>query len=262
VRVVAIRAVLFDLFDTLVDLHLDRLPEVSVRGRRTHSTYPFLHAALREHADVPFDRFAEVLAQVDAESHRVMFVERREVPTRERFATLATRLGVGAPELPDLLTRVHMDQVVGCVTVLEHHVPLLASLHQKARLGVCSNFTHAPAALRVIRDAGLAPYLDVVVISEDVGVRKPRPEIFEEALRQLGTSAAETVHVGDNLAADVGGAAAVDMRAVWITRRVNDLHAALQGYAGPWPAARVRDLAELPERLGELEQGRALGGRA
>ncbi len=254
-RAVAIRAVLFDLFDTLVDLHMDRLPEVSVGGRRTHSTYPFLHAALGEHADVPFERFAEVLAQVDAESQRTMFIEKREVPTRLRFATLAARLGIDAPGLPELLTDVHMDKVVGCVTTLAHHVPLIASMREQVRLGVCSNFTHAPAALRVIREAGLAPHLDVVVISEDVGVRKPRPEIFEEALRQLGTTAAETVHVGDNLAADVGGAAAAGMRAVWITRRVGDPHKALQGHPGPWPAGRVRDLAELPAQLAELERG-------
>jgi FMN phosphatase YigB (HAD superfamily) len=251
---VALRAVLFDLFDTLVDLHMDRLPEVRLRGRRMHSTYPFLYEALRGHLDstLSFEAFAEALATVDAEVQAVVHTERREVPTRQRFRLLVERLGLGAPELPDLLTEVHMDQVVRCVSVLDHHAPLLAGLHTGLRLGVCSNFTHTPAAVRVIELAGLAPHLDAIVVSEEVGVRKPRKEIFDEALRRLGVSAAEAVHVGDNLAADVAGAAALGMRTIWLTRCVRDTHAALRGYAGPWPAGRMHDLAELPRVLATL----------
>jgi HAD superfamily hydrolase (TIGR01509 family) len=251
---VALRAVLFDLFDTLVDLHMERLPEVQVRGRRVHSTYPFLYQALSSHLDsVPsFEIFAETLALVDAEVHGVMQSERREVPTRERFQRFVARLDLGTAELPELLTRVHMDELVRCVSVLDHHVPLLADLHDDLRLGVCSNFTHTPAALRVIEQAGLAPHLDTVVVSEEIGVRKPRKEIFEEALRRLGVSAAEAVHVGDNLAADVAGAAAVGMKTVWLTRCVRDPHAALRDYTGPWPLGRMQDLAELPQVLRTL----------
>ena len=251
---VALRAVLFDLFDTLVDLHMDRLPEVQLRGRRTRSTSPFLYEALRSHLGsvLSFEAFADTLATVDAELHAVMHAERREVPTLERFRLLAQRLGLSAPELPELLTRVHMDQVVRCVSVLDHHAPLLAGLHSGLRLGVCSNFSHTPAALRVIEQAGLAPHLDAVVVSEEVGVRKPRKEIFAEALGRLGVSAAETVHVGDNLAADVAGAAALGIRTLWLTRCVRDTHAALRDYAGPWPAGRMRDLAELPGMLAAL----------
>jgi FMN phosphatase YigB (HAD superfamily) len=245
---VALQAVLFDLFDTLVDLHMDRLPEVQLRGHRRHSTYPFLYEALCGQLDstLSFETFADALSSVDEEVHAVMQAERREVPTRKRFRLLIERLGLSAPQLPELLTQVHMDQLVRCVSVLDHHVPLLADLHTTLRLGVCSNFTHAPAALRVIEQAGLAPHLDAIVVSEQVGFRKPRKEIFDEALRRLGVSAAETVHVGDNLAADVAGAAGVGMRTIWLTRCVRDTHAALRGYPGPWPAGRLHDLAELP----------------
>lgn len=250
----AFRAVVFDLFDTLVDLHMDRLPEVQLRGRRMHSTYPFLYEALRGHLDaaLSFEAFADALATVDAEVHEVMHAERREVPTRQRFARLVERLRLDAPELPELLTDVHMEHLIRCVSVLDHHVPLLAQLHGELKLGVCSNFTHTPAALRVLEEAGLAPHLDAIVVSEEVGVRKPRKEIFDEALRRLGVSAEEAVHVGDNLAADVAGAAAVGMRTLWLTRCVRDPHAVLRGYTGPWPAGRMQDLAELPRVIATL----------
>ncbi|HKE11539.1 MAG TPA: HAD family hydrolase [Myxococcota bacterium] len=251
---VALRAVLFDLFDTLVDLHMDRLPEVQLRGRRLRSTYPFLYDAVRSRLDptLSFEAFADVLAGVDQEVHGVMHTERREVPTRQRFQRLVERLALDAPGLPELLTEVHMERMVRCVSVPDHHVPLLADLHRGLKLGVCSNFTHTPAALRVLEEAGLAPHLDAIVVSEEIGVRKPRKEIFDEALRRLSVSASEAVHVGDNLAADVAGAAGVGMRTIWLTRCVQDTHAALRGYTGPWPAGRLSDLAGLPGVLPTL----------
>jgi len=44
-----------------------------------------------------------------------------------------------------------------------------------------------------------------------VGYRKPHPMIFRTALNKMGLAAAETLFVGDNLAADVGGAGKIGM---------------------------------------------------
>jgi len=54
----------------------------------------------------------------------------------------------------------------------------------------------------------------VLVYSEEVGLRKPDPEIFLHACRRLGVEAGATMYVGDNLATDVQGAAAVGMTTV------------------------------------------------
>ena len=45
-------AVTFDLFDTVVDLHMEDLPEFSVGGQRLRGTHGFLHALVAEHSDV------------------------------------------------------------------------------------------------------------------------------------------------------------------------------------------------------------------
>jgi 2-haloacid dehalogenase len=57
-----------------------------------------------------------------------------------------------------------------------------------------------------------------VVTSEDVGAYKPARAMFTRALAALGLAAHEVLHVGDSLAADVAGAHAAGIRAVWINR--------------------------------------------
>ncbi len=58
-----------------------------------------------------------------------------------------------------------------------------------------------------------------VVTSEDVAAYKPSPRVFQQALAVLGLSAEEVLHVGDSLSADVAGARAAGIGAVWVNRR-------------------------------------------
>lgn len=62
----------------------------------------------------------------------------------------------------------------------------------------------------------LRPLLDVVVVSETVGVKKPDALIFKTAVEALGVAAAETIFVGDHPRNDALGAAAFGMQAVWL----------------------------------------------
>ena len=88
----------------------------------------------------------------------------------------------------------------------------------------------------------------MIVISEEVDVRKPARGIFDALSGRLGIAPERILHVGDQLVADVAGAAAVGMRTAWITRGVRDRDAALAAFDGPSPDLEIRDLAEL-ERL-------------
>ena len=56
-----LRAVVFDLFDTLVDEDRDRLPQVEVLGTRIHCTHSILHEVIAEHADIDFDTDVDLL---------------------------------------------------------------------------------------------------------------------------------------------------------------------------------------------------------
>lgn len=243
------RAVSLDLFDTLVDIHMDRLPLVEIAGRRIPSTYGLLHGASVHRHGLDFESFAATLGAVDRELRDAMQRRHVEVATLERFRELGRRLGHADDALARILTETHMAELEKHVTYLSHHAEVLKRLRGRARLAVCSNFSHTETARAVLERAGLLPLFDAVVISMDLGVRKPRPEIFRAALESLGAAPEETLHVGDDLEADVAGAAPLGLRTVWLTRRVADPAKRLAGYAGPKPAHTIADLAELESLL-------------
>lgn len=245
-----IRAIVFDLFDTLVDLDFDNLPRAQIAGKPLPPSASALHEAALTRVEVAFDVFVGALAEVDLAFRDSHYALDREVSTEQRFTALARRLDVADPELPGLLTTVHMGLFRGQVRVPDHHAPLLGALASLRAIGLCSNFSHSQTALSILEDAGLARHLSAVAISDAVGLRKPRREIFEAVLAHLGVAPEQALHVGDSLRADVVGAAALGMRTAWITRRVRDPRAALEAHVGPPPDFVLRDLAELPDLLG------------
>lgn len=85
------------------------------------------------------------------------------------------------------------------------------------KIGVVSNWD---TRLKSISDGlGLTPLVDFIVISAEVGVRKPDPGIFKLALDRAGVRPEEALHVGDLLEEDVQGARRAGLRAVLIDRK-------------------------------------------
>ncbi len=64
--------------------------------------------------------------------------------------------------------------------------------------------------------SGLAPYFTHTLISEEVGINKPQPQIFEIALERNGITANEAVMVGDSYISDIAGAKAAGIDQLWI----------------------------------------------
>jgi putative hydrolase of the HAD superfamily len=204
-----------------------------------------LHEAVQEVHPIGLEAFTEALRGVDREHREARYKEGHEVSTVERFAALCDRLEIDQPTLPERLSNVHMGVLHSCVGFVDHHGDVLGALGERVAVALCSNFTHAPTAYRVLDEAGLRGHLDAIAISVEVGIRKPRREIFESVLAELGVAPEETLHVGDNLDADVAGAAALGMPTAWITRRVDDPDDALTRHKGPRPDFVIRDLREL-----------------
>ncbi len=76
-----------------------------------------------------------------------------------------------------------------------HHV--LDTLHHSKKLALVSNFDHPPHVHSVLNTLGLTPHFDSVVISAEVGIKKPDPRIFDSALEQTRMKPEEVIYVGD-----------------------------------------------------------------
>ena len=120
--------------------------------------------------------------------------------------------------------------------------PTLAKLKEMGlATGVLSNLQEDLAP--IVAELGLAPHLDVLVTSKEVGAEKPDPRMFDAALQKVGVLPGEAVHVGDQYHSDVRGAEAVGMNAVLLDR-------------GGWhpdktDCPRVTSLTELADLLNE-----------
>ncbi len=91
---------------------------------------------------------------------------------------------------------------------------LLQHYRRHFRFGIVSNFsTNLPV---ILREFELAPLMDVTVVSQLVGLKKPANAIFELALRRLGSDRTEAAMVGDSLRNDVMGARGAGLEAVWL----------------------------------------------
>lgn len=118
-------------------------------------------------------------------------------------------------------------------------------LHRHFRLGAVSNGSDDRNALELLDAARLRDSFEIIITSAAHGRRKPDASIFRAALDHFQVPAARAVMIGDSYQADILGAHAVGMHAIWITRRARPLPPAAQIL----PEATVRTLRELPALL-------------
>lgn len=116
--------------------------------------------------------------------------------------------------------------------------PTLEALAERFMLGVITNGNAD------VRRLGLSDYFQFALCAEELGIGKPDPKPFREALSRAGGVAAErAVHIGDHPSDDVAGAQAAGMRAIWF----NPQGRAWEGETTP--DAQISSLAELPALL-------------
>lgn len=122
--------------------------------------------------------------------------------------------------LPDGLLHEILDAEQRCwdhaVRVDPEALDLLEWLGARGiKRGICSNAPFPPEMMRrQVESNGIAAAVDAVVFSSEVGRRKPSPELYEAALRAVGTSAQSTLFAGDRVREDYEGPVALGMRAV------------------------------------------------
>ena len=125
----------------------------------------------------------------------------------------------------------------------------VSALHDAGfTLCVISNSGRTPGVVlrKLLARYDLLNHFTVVTFSDELGYRKPHPEIFRQTLARARREPGHAVHIGDDAEADVGGAKGVGMRAI---------HYIPNGDSNPpslTPDATLRHFAELPDLLKTL----------
>ena len=204
-----VRAVLFDLDDTLFDhRHCARSALAGVR--RLHTCFEAIEEAQLEaaHAGILEELHLEVLAgRLDIDAARI-----------ERFRRLYERAGIQPDD--DLAVRTahaYRDHYMQARAPIQGAIPLLEAVRRHAQVVVVSNNLLKEQQAK-LRDCGLDRYVDVLVVSEEAGVSKPDPGIFTIALARARVAPGEAVMVGDSWANDIEGARRVGIPAIWFNR--------------------------------------------
>lgn len=204
-----LEAVLFDWGDTLMrwtfDLELLELGHVAGLAAIGHPADPAVT-----------ERFRTVyLPKMFTEG----LIEEVEYPAEVRALLHEFEIEASDEELLRFLEAEHAAWAPARQLASTTHALLDTLRGRGLKLGLVSNAIDPPDLLhRDLAQMGVADRLDVAVFSSEVGRRKPDPLIFERALAALGVPPEHALFVGDKVAIDIAGAAALGMRtcqALW-----------------------------------------------
>lgn len=229
---IGIDAITLDFGNTLVPV-----PAAGLRAVVEHTA-----ARIAERLG-PFDE-ADVLRAWQEERVRQFREEvprLREVDLHVRVVRVLARLrGMGAPPADarwddegaarwstvdevDWAVEAYSAAFLRAVPVPPSVGPMLARLARRHRLAVLSNWPLAVTIDRYVDAAGWTPYLAAIVVSQRVGTIKPHPAMFAAARAALGDPPPGAIlHVGDDWAADIVGAARAGWRTAYLRDRPDD----------------------------------------
>ena len=156
--------------------------------------------------------FSQVLAQ-----------EMVTLPIEDRLRNLGRCAGIDIPEsvlgeLCESFEATILDPLPQLVNGVEGFLDRARSAHRKLCLVCNTGWFSARAIEKVLRQYKLDTFLDSAVYSDQVGVAKPSPRMFDAAKEAFGCSSGDTVHIGDNLMTDVMGALYVGLHAIHFHR--------------------------------------------
>jgi putative hydrolase of the HAD superfamily len=205
-----VQAVLFDLDDTLFDHDGSaRAALEAVRG---------CHACF---ARMPFAELESAHGALLEELHREVMSGRLDLDAarQERFRRLFGAAGIDADAaMAARAAAAYRERYLASRQAVRGAAALLPLVRARARVGVVSNNLRDEQEDK-LRHCGLAPFVDALVVSADSGMAKPDPRIFAIALERLESTPSASVMLGDSWEADIAGARAAGIRAVWFNRR-------------------------------------------
>jgi HAD superfamily hydrolase (TIGR01549 family) len=230
------KAVLFDLDDTLFD-------------HQHASACALDELRIRYAADITFEAFAAVHARV-LEKYHLRFLNGEFTLDAARAARMVEMFAAFGEAISEAkafeISLIYRELHQGNRRLVAGAGELLEALHGRTKLAIVTN-NSVTEQWDKLHNLGVAGRFDAVLISEEIGITKPHRAIFDAALSRLHCAQGDAVMVGDNWEADVIGARAAGIAAVWFNRFNQPRHA-------PAPATEISALAPPDVVMKAMEQ--------
>jgi putative hydrolase of the HAD superfamily len=192
---VPIKAVLFDLDDTLYDRY-------ALVRRVVADQYDVFQHELHS---VEKDDFVGRVVQLDD----CGYADRRAL-----YATVVGEYGLAPALIERLMENFLTSYDEKCELPEDTRLTLQTLRQNHMKLGVITN-GGTERQRRKLDSLGVSSWFDVILISEMEGVRKPDAEIFHRAVARCGVKTSEAMFVGDHPETDIAGALRAGLHAVW-----------------------------------------------
>lgn len=206
---VGIKAVFFDLDNTLCDYWASSRQALA----------DALDLAVQRHPAADREALRQDYNAISREAQRATGTEvLSEFGRVQRFSLVLARHNIHDPALAAQLADLFDRQIIARLQPFDDALPVLDALVGRVHLGLVSN---GPSAMQreKIAALGIARYFDSIFISEEVGIAKPDPRLFQHILQQTGFLPQDAIYIGDSQDHDVTVAKRSGVRAVWFNRR-------------------------------------------
>jgi len=230
-----IKAIFFDLYHTLIGYDPPR--EDAIVATLDRAGIKLSARSLRRPL-VTADEFFY------RETAKKPLAQRNEAETQNLWvkyqATVLKEAGI--EPRPELIRAILADMQKSKfnLVLFEDVLPALSALRGKDLiLGLISNADKDVTGL--LEKLGVAPYMQVILTSQQAGASKPSPEIFRQGVKRAKLSPHEALYVGDQWVVDVQGARDAGLKALLLDRG---------GYFEEVPPdEKISSLSELPDRI-------------
>tara|TARA_Y100000385_G_scaffold64820_1_gene64102 strand:- start:116 stop:811 length:696 start_codon:yes stop_codon:yes gene_type:complete len=123
----------------------------------------------------------------------------------------------------DYISEAYITYLSSFSHLFEGAIPLLEKLKSNYNLHIITNGFEQVQNLK-IKNSGLKTFFDFIFTAEQVGFKKPHPQIFIEALNQTKADPKKSLMIGDSLEADILGALTQGMHAIHFNSHQEELH--------------------------------------
>lgn len=199
-----LKAVIFDLDDTLYDYHSLHIEAVKALEAYTCAHYNITGEKFRALFAAAKEDTKRILEGTGASHNRLLYCQK-----------ILEYLGASPVENALEMYEIYWGYILKHMKLRDGAPELICECKKRAvKIGICSDLT-AHIQHRKLRALGIAPLIDALVTSEEAGAEKPDSRMFAMILEKLNCQPNEALFIGDSLERDVCGAKRFGITALW-----------------------------------------------